>query len=169
MIDWVSAVRPHIPRPCTTRHPMRKGTEWARPAATEPATKTSSESWTSSFLLNRSDNLPQIGVLTVVASRLAVMTQVYWRWVPWRSPMIVGRAVETIVLLSMAVNRPASSPVIASRIWRWVISPVGSPEGEGLLSEALREGAVVTDINGSRDRGRRVGRWWVRGRWEACW
>ena len=111
-----------MPRPWTTRQAMRKPTTCDIPAAIEPATKTTSDSWTSSFLLNRSDSLPQIGVLTVVASRDAVITQVYWRWVPCRSPMIVGSAVETMVLLSIAVNRPASSPVIASRICRCDIS-----------------------------------------------
>ena len=35
-----------------------------------------SASWTSSFLLNRSDSLPQIGVLAVIASIVATTTQV---------------------------------------------------------------------------------------------
>lgn len=35
------------------------------------------DSWISSFLLNRSDSLPQIGVVAVTASREAVTTQVY--------------------------------------------------------------------------------------------
>ena len=33
--------------------------------------------WTSSFLLNRSESLPQIGVVAVIASSEAVTTQVY--------------------------------------------------------------------------------------------
>ena len=77
-------------------------------------------SWTSSFLLNRSESLPQIGVVMVSASSEAVMTQVYWRWVPCRSDMIVGRAVDTIVVLSRAVNSAASRPVMTSRISRWL-------------------------------------------------
>ena len=36
--------------------------------------------------------------------------------------MIVGSAVETIVVLSNAVNSAASRPARTSRIWRWVIS-----------------------------------------------
>ena len=40
--------------------------------------------WISSFLLNRSASLPQIGVEAVEASRVAVTTQVYWLWVPRR-------------------------------------------------------------------------------------
>jgi hypothetical protein len=36
------------------------------------------DSWTRSFLLSRSDSLPQIGVLTVVASSEAETIQVYW-------------------------------------------------------------------------------------------
>ena len=46
-------------------------------------------------------------MLTVVASSEAVITQVYWRWVPCRSPMIVGSAVATMVELSSAVNSAA--------------------------------------------------------------
>src|SRR5690625_2413504 len=73
------------------------------------------DSCTSSFLLNRSENFPHIGVLTVIMSRLAVMTQVYSRWVPSKSAMIVGKAVETMVVESSAVNSPANSPVMTRR------------------------------------------------------
>ena len=48
-----------------------------RPASIEPTMKMTIESWISSFLLNRSASLPQIGVEAVEASRVAVTTQVY--------------------------------------------------------------------------------------------
>src|SRR5699024_12819884 len=73
------------------------------------------DSCTSSFLLNRSENFPHIGVLTVIMSRLAVMTQVDSRWGPSKSAMIVGKAVETMVVESSAVNSPANSPVMTRR------------------------------------------------------
>ena len=53
----------------------------------------------------------------------------YCRWVPFRSDMIVGSAVETIVVEIMAVNSAASRPVITSRICRWVSSPAGVTGG----------------------------------------
>ena len=49
--------------------------------------------------------------------------------------MIVGSATETIVDESMAVNRAASRPVIASRIWRWVMG----------AASAARRGTTVAD------------------------
>ena len=134
-----------MPRPWTTRQAMRNGTVCDMPAAADPITKTTMESCTSSFLLNRSESLPQIGVLTVVASSEAVMTQVYWRWVPCRSPMIVGSAVETMVELSSAVNSAAMRPVIASRIWRCDISAWGGAPRGGVT---LRGSATVVLISG---------------------
>ena len=62
--------------PCTARQPIRVSTEPAIPAPIEPTMKITMASWTSRFLLTRSDSLPQTGVLTVVASRVAVTTQV---------------------------------------------------------------------------------------------
>ena len=120
MMAWDSASRPPIARPCRTRLPIRNGTLWDRPASAEPITNKVMASWTSSFLLTRSASLPQIGVDTVVASRLAVTTQVYCAWLPFRSAMIVGRALATMVVLSMAVNSAASRPTSTSRICRWV-------------------------------------------------
>ena len=110
-----------MPMPWTTRQAMRNGTLWAMPAATEPRTNTTVALWTSTFLLNRSASLPQMGVVTVVARSEAVMIQVYWLWVPCRSPMIVGSAVATMVEHSIAVNSAASRPVMAWRISRWDI------------------------------------------------
>src|SRR4051812_27886522 len=131
MIDCTRAVRPPMPRPWTTRQTMRNGTLCAMPAAMEPMTNTMMDSCTSSFLLNRSDSLPQMGVLTVVASSDAVMTQVYWRWVPCRSPMMVGSAVATMVELSIAVKSAARRPVMASRMWRCDIGSGAGGRGGG--------------------------------------
>ena len=47
-----------------------------RPASAEPNTKIDQASWMSSFLLTRSASLPQIGVVTVIVSSVAVTTQV---------------------------------------------------------------------------------------------
>lgn len=49
----------------------------ANPAPAEPATNKTIASCVSNVLLNRSESLPQIGVLIVIVSRLAVITQVY--------------------------------------------------------------------------------------------
>src|SRR6478735_11689282 len=57
-----------------------------------------------------------------MASSDAVTTQVYWVWVPSRSPMMVGRAVETIVVLTIATNRADISPIRTSTISLWFIS-----------------------------------------------
>ena len=64
----------------------------------------------------------QIGLVTVIASRDAVTTQVYCVWVPSRSAMIVGSAVETMVALTIATNSADISPTRTSTISRWVIS-----------------------------------------------
>ncbi len=48
----------------------------ARPAMTEPMTKTTRAVWTSAFLLNRSASLPHSGVDAVIVSSEAVTTQV---------------------------------------------------------------------------------------------
>ncbi len=74
--------------------------------------------WTSVFLLNRSASLPQIGVVAVAASSVAVTTQVYCVWVPLSAPTIRGSAVETTVPLISATNRTSSSPLSDSRVSR---------------------------------------------------
>ena len=100
---------------------MSVSTDWERPASIEPAMKMTIASWISSFLLNRSASLPQIGVEAVEASSVAVTTQVYWLCVPRRSVMIVGRALETTVEDRNATNIASNIPDSASRISRWVI------------------------------------------------
>ena len=89
------------------------------PAAIDPATNRTMAICVKSFLLNRSESFPQMGVAMVIANKLAVMTQVYSRCVPWRSAMMVGSAVETMVVEIIAVNRAARRPVITCRISRW--------------------------------------------------
>ena len=87
--------------------------------------------WISSFLLNRSASLPQIGVEAVEASRVAVTTQVYWLWVPFRSVMIVGSAFETTVEERNATNIASNIPDSALRICRCVIPPCCSTGATG--------------------------------------
>ena len=121
-----------MPRPWTARAASSSGTFCTMPAASEPTTKTPIAIWTSIFLLNRSESLLQIGLLTVIASSEAVTTQVYWVWVPSRSPMIVGRAVETIVVLTIATNSADISPIRTSTISLWFISVGRAAAGGGL-------------------------------------
>ena len=66
----------------------------------------------------RSASLPQIGVVTVSASRVAVTTQVYADSPACRSEMIRGSALETTVLARIVTNMPSSRPDSASRICR---------------------------------------------------
>ena len=122
MIDWALAVNPPIPMPWIARIAMSSGTFCEIPASTEPITKITIDNCTRSFLLTRSESLPQTGVDTVMASRDAVTTQVYWVCEPWRSAMIVGKAFDTIVELMIAVKSAASRPKRTSRISRWVSS-----------------------------------------------
>ncbi len=46
MIATTNAVRPPMPRPCTTRAASSTGTLCAKPAMTEPITKITIEVWT---------------------------------------------------------------------------------------------------------------------------
>src|SRR6478736_4440896 len=90
--------------------------------------------WTSAFLENWSDSLPQIGVVAVMVSRVATTTQVYSVWLPCRLSTMRGSAFETTVLESIATRRPD----MASSTSRWVITPwlsVGlfvGPDGAGV-------------------------------------
>ena len=76
MTTCTSAVRPPTPRPCTTRAPISTSIDGAKPAMSEPTEKITSADCTSSFLSKRSANLPQIGVVAVIASMVATTTQV---------------------------------------------------------------------------------------------
>ena len=51
-------------------------TPWHLAAISEPIEKITSADWTRTFLLKRSASLPQIGVLAVMARRVATTTQV---------------------------------------------------------------------------------------------
>jgi hypothetical protein len=73
---WTSAVRPPTPRPWTTRAPISTSMLGAKPAISDPMEKMTSADCTSTFLLNRSASLPQIGVVAVIASSVATTTQV---------------------------------------------------------------------------------------------
>src|SRR3954465_9677926 len=117
--------------PWMTRKAISMPIDWDRPDRAEPMTKTTMAACTSSFLLYRSASLPQMGVVAVAASREAVITQVYWDWVPSSLEVIVGRALETIVELSRPTNSASSRPLSASRVSR-------------LLIGASAAGAVVT-------------------------
>src|SRR3954465_14260827 len=81
---------------------------------------------TSSFLLNRSASLPQIGVVAVIASSVATTTQVYPVWLPLRSVTMRGSALVTTVLDSIATNIASSSPESASSTSRCDIWPQAS-------------------------------------------
>jgi hypothetical protein len=71
-----SAVRPPTPSPWTARAPISTSIEGAKPAISEPTEKMTSAVCTSSFLLNRSASLPQMGVVAVIVSSVATTTQV---------------------------------------------------------------------------------------------
>src|SRR4051795_797463 len=128
---WARDCSPPMPTPWMTRKPISMAIDWDRPDSAEPMTNTTMAACTSSFLLYRSASLPQIGVVAVAASRDAVITQVYWDWVPSSLEVIVGRALETIVELSRPTNSASSRPLSASRVARLLI---GAPSA----------GAVVT-------------------------
>src|SRR4051794_34529662 len=105
-------------------------------------------SWTSSFLLNRSASLPQIGVAAVAANRAAVTTHVYCDWVPSSFEVIVGSALATIVELSRPTNSASSRPLRASSVSRLVIgAPVvtGAPARWVVL---MRDPLQVTAASG---------------------
>src|SRR3954447_25543979 len=121
-IDWARAISPPMPSPWTARAASSSGTFCTAPAAREPSRKTTIATWTRTFLLKRSESLLQIGLVTVIASSEAVTTQVYCVWVPSRSPMIVGRAVETIVVLTIATKSADIRPMRTSTISLWDIS-----------------------------------------------
>src|SRR4051812_10174916 len=113
-----------MPTPWITRKPISMPMDWERPASAEPVTKTTMASWTSSFLLKRSESLPQIGVAAVAARSAAVTTQVYCDWVPSSLEVIVGSALATMVELSRPTNSASSRPLRASNVSRLVIAAV---------------------------------------------
>ena len=76
MTTCTNAVRPPTPRPWIARAPISMLIEVEKPAMTEPTEKITSADWTSTFLLNRSASLPQIGVVAVIVSRVATTTHV---------------------------------------------------------------------------------------------
>ncbi|MDQ1084931.1 hypothetical protein QE414_002938 [Microbacterium sp. SORGH_AS 344] len=108
-----------------------------KPAAAVASTKIAMATWMSTFRLNRSASLPQIGVEIAVVSRVAVMTQVYAFWSPERSCTMTGNEVETTVEASIDTKVPSRSPMRAGRTRRWagasreVVAMRNSTRGDG--------------------------------------
>ncbi len=114
-----SDMRPPTPMPWTTRTAMSMFVSVEKPAMTVPAVKSTRAAWMSTLRFTRSASLPpQIGVETAVARRLAVMTQVYWDWVPPRSEMMTGIEVETTVPEMTATNMATMRPEMAVKTSR---------------------------------------------------
>lgn len=93
--------------------------------------------WISVLRLTRSASLPQIGVLMVVVSSVAVTTQVKAVCVPLRSARITGSDDDTTEVARIDTNMPRRIPERASSTWRWVIC-WGSP---GTCSSPVVTGA----------------------------
>src|SRR4051812_1253677 len=123
---WTRAVRPPAPRPWTARKPISWPVFCDSPAMADPTTKMTRLSWSRNLRSTRSANLPQMGVLTVMASRVEVTTQVYDDSLPPRSPMIRGSDVDTTVLDKIATSMPSRRPDMASSTSRCVIVTVPS-------------------------------------------
>ena len=75
MMATTNAVRPPMPMPWIARATSSTATFGASPAIIDPITKITIALWTISFLLNRSESLPQMGVDAAVASNAIVITQ----------------------------------------------------------------------------------------------
>ncbi len=137
MTIWLSAASPPAPRPWNTRMVMSIAGSCAKPAIADDATKMTRASCSSSFRSKRSASLPQIGVDTVVASRVAVTTQVNALWSPSRSAMISGSEVPTTVDASIDTNMPSRRPERAASTWRCVMPPSVSASAAG--AEEVRD------------------------------
>ena len=83
--------------------------------------------------------MPHSGVDAVLANRYDVMTHDS-RSLRWKSPTMVGSAVETIVWSRAARNMPSISPDMITRIWRWVnpVSSTGGAIAVALIGRSLR-------------------------------
>ena len=98
---------------------MSSTIDWLSPDRTDPARKITIAAWKKIFRPYWSPSLPHSGVETVAASRYAVMTQAMCE-PPFRSPTIVGSAVETMVWSSAASSIPSISAPMMSRTGRWL-------------------------------------------------
>src|ERR1035437_8966673 len=116
-IAWAPTIRPPLPRPWIARNAISSTMEWLSPDSTEPTRKITIEAWKKIFRPYWSPSLPHNGVEPVVASRWAVITQAMCE-PPFRSPTIVGSAVETIVWSSAASDIPSIRAPRMSRIAR---------------------------------------------------
>ena len=123
--------------------------------------------WTSAFLENWSESLPQIGVVAVIVSRVATTTQVYSVWLPCRLSTIRGSAFETTVLESIATNIASRRPDMASSTSRWVIAPLvstarrrdgldvaGLGKGTGCGTDCFLMRGITVDLGNYIPRGR---------------
>src|ERR1700722_217687 len=119
MIAKASESRPPPPIPCRPRKAISSKMFLESPQSALAIRNSTMASWNSRLRPYRSPALPQIGVEAVLASRYAVMThdsRLLW----WKSPTIVGRAVDTMVWSSEARNIPIISPDMITRICRCV-------------------------------------------------
>lgn len=101
MIAMTPTIRPPAPRPCIARKPISWLMSWAIPLSAEPIRKITMEARKTPLRPYRSPSLPQIGVEAAVASVYAVTTHDRCSRPP-SSPTIVGMAVPTIMLSSIA-------------------------------------------------------------------
>lgn len=110
------AISPPMDSPDTALHAMSQVAFSAKPAISEAIAKMPSAIWRRSFLLRKSPSFAHTGVDTAMVSRAAVMIQVYSVWVPWRSEMITGMEVLTMVEAVSTTNMAVNSPLRALRI-----------------------------------------------------
>ncbi len=100
-------------------------------------------------MLNRSASLPQMGVVAVEVSSMAVTTQAYWLWVPLRSARIVGRALETTVEDRMATSSASNRPVNAFITCRCGIGAGAAGTGAAGQDAGCSGADVVRSLRGT--------------------
>ncbi len=127
---------------------MSCGMVCANPPSTDPSVKITIATWYSSFLLNRSASLPQIGVVAVEVSNIAVTTHAYWLCVPSRSARIVGSALETTVDDRIATSNASNNPVNALSTCRCDIGRSGGCPAGGGTGSASDTGRSGVDVAG---------------------
>src|SRR6478735_447056 len=143
----------------------------ASPQRAEPIRNTTRPTCSTILRPYWSPSLPYSGVTIVCASRYAVTTHEMWSKPP-RSPTIVGRAVETIVLSSAASSITSTRPAKTTYRWRDPASSTASAPDSGIACGAST-GPSYADTRGRagaalaapaltalfvRDLGRDVGR-----------
>src|SRR3984957_18788712 len=121
MIVWAPTIRPPPPRPWTARKRINSFIVWLKPARADPIMKMTMAAWKKNLRPNWSPSFPHNGVDTVEARRYAVTTHARCD-PPWRSPTMVGSAVETMVWSSAASNMPSRRAPRMNHRRRLVIS-----------------------------------------------